>query len=78
MTRKRKEPQTLEDSMLELAEQFRVVWHVTLDIYEDVMTPLLNAMAMYIGLRQLAKRTPRDALYDTLLWMRTNSTDRNQ
>ncbi len=69
MTRKRKDPQTLEDSMLELGEQFRVVWHTILDIYEDVMTPILDAMAYYLRVRTLTKRTPRDALYDTLLWL---------
>ena len=58
--------------MLELGEQLWVLGHLILDMYEDAMLPVLNALAMYIGLRTMAKRSPRDALYDTLLWMRHN------
>ncbi len=70
--RKPKEPVYLEDAMLELGEQLWVVWHTILDIYEDAMLPILNALVHYIGARQLLHRCPRDALYDTLLWVRRN------
>ncbi len=76
--RKHRHGGTLEEAMADVGIQFRVVWFVILDVYEDMVMPVLNAMAFYIGVRKLMKRTPRDALYDTLLWIKRNPTQGTQ